>query len=740
LGSLEITPNELDSIPSLSTVIKLTRKDYVDPYPNTPQWVPPPAVNGHFWLFALSPTASMPINHIVIEYCYSTTKVPSPSASGVMTNWYVSAWPYMLIDQQPTGDTPVETASGSNYYAHLTHPDNRFNVNWFELDTFLYSYTEDSNHNGRIDRIRLQAAFGLNGDFTSDGGFAVYVEDDDSKEPYNVIGYRMVEEIATPTSTDLDSIFVLLEEKPYSDTNAALFWKVTKNNSLKDRATGYTTIGKPEPSGSSDPEQSKGVTCDTAPPRINYALTLPGHAQLFFQVSEPVDPGLTVSAITTPAGTPAPIGGTGREFIMDFGSPYGVSDLVSGAALFSVTGLEDKAVRVEDLHSPAPSRPYYFMYPEPKYPKNYNYEKDGASYQPYVSVSGTDMPSVGNEFVYPPNKSYDTLSGLSAPSVNHRVTDVLVSVPPSILKQDDYFVWPVWARYILPANPDQPVLGVEGFWGQKPTDSGLIWEFDGKKYIEERESVMQVKLNDAVSTTPVLRFAAGISDRYRARALDSFGYGHGNTGLWLPRASDASDDSTSVSDSRSRIGFTNMVPYFSPNYANNTGVLSSHNLYQYEFTPGVDGFKSGNTIEFFFHIPVSHPDTTDLPAARLDIKPGAAIPSNWYRLVKPFAFDVHDITRQRSGVTILNNVINPSGGESCYVQYRLEKGGQVTVQVFSLDGSMVSVLYRGHRDAGEYRAAWNGTNKSGRAVARGMYFIRVVGPDIDEIRKVMVVR
>jgi flagellar hook assembly protein FlgD len=88
----------------------------------------------------------------------------------------------------------------------------------------------------------------------------------------------------------------------------------------------------------------------------------------------------------------------------------------------------------------------------------------------------------------------------------------------------------------------------------------------------------------------------------------------------------------------------------------------------------------------------------------------------------------------------LNNVINPSNGESTYVQYQLTKGGQVTVQVFTMDGTMVDVLYRGYRDAGEYRAAWKGTNRSGRAVARGMYFIRVVGPDIDEIRKVMVVK
>jgi hypothetical protein len=142
-------------------------------------------------------------------------------------------------------------------------------------------------------------------------------------------------------------------------------------------------------------------------------------------------------------------------------------------------------------------------------------------------------------------------------------------------------------------------------------------------------------------------------------------------------------------------------------------------------------------LDFFFHLEGT---PADLFAASLDIERGAAIPSNWYRLVRPFGFEIHDITLQRSGVTILNTVINPDNGESVYVQYHLVKGGQVTVQVFTMDGTMVDVLYRGRREPGEYRAVWKGVNRNGRAVARGMYFIRIVGPDIDEIRKVMVVR
>jgi len=64
----------------------------------------------------------------------------------------------------------------------------------------------------------------------------------------------------------------------------------------------------------------------------------------------------------------------------------------------------------------------------------------------------------------------------------------------------------------------------------------------------------------------------------------------------------------------------------------------------------------------------------------------------------------------------------------------------VTVQVFSLDGSLVYVIHRGPQGKGTYTYTWNGRNMGNRIVARGIYFIRVVGPDMDEIRKVMVVK
>ncbi|MCL2181714.1 MAG: hypothetical protein FWB83_11385, partial [Treponema sp.] len=131
----------------------------------------------------------------------------------------------------------------------------------------------------------------------------------------------------------------------------------------------------------------------------------------------------------------------------------------------------------------------------------------------------------------------------------------------------------------------------------------------------------------------------------------------------------------------------------------------------------------------------------DLFIARLDIPHGSVIPNDWYAHVRPFGFDIQNMRTQRGGVTILNNVINSNNRENTYVRYVLSRPGRVTIQVYTLDGTLIRSIRRNEiRAAGEWTDAWDGTNNGGRPVARGMYFIRVVAPDIDEIRKVMVIR
>jgi hypothetical protein len=110
------------------------------------------------------------------------------------------------------------------------------------------------------------------------------------------------------------------------------------------------------------------------------------------------------------------------------------------------------------------------------------------------------------------------------------------------------------------------------------------------------------------------------------------------------------------------------------------------------------------------------------------------------RTIAPWMLAVGDIIRQRAGVTILNNVIYPQRGDKTVVTYETGRNGIATVQIFTLDGSLVKVLHRGRQTAGVHNFAWDGRNTNGDIVARGIYFVRIVAPDIDEYRKVIVAK
>jgi len=111
------------------------------------------------------------------------------------------------------------------------------------------------------------------------------------------------------------------------------------------------------------------------------------------------------------------------------------------------------------------------------------------------------------------------------------------------------------------------------------------------------------------------------------------------------------------------------------------------------------------------------------------------------RTLAPWLLNIGDgFIVQRSNVTILNNVIYPERGESTVLVYDIDRPGMVTVTVFGLDGSVIRSLHRGRQGTGSYRFGWDGRNNTGQIVARGIYFVRVVAPGVDEYRKVIVAK
>ncbi|MFZ4617507.1 MAG: FlgD immunoglobulin-like domain containing protein, partial [Rectinemataceae bacterium] len=105
-----------------------------------------------------------------------------------------------------------------------------------------------------------------------------------------------------------------------------------------------------------------------------------------------------------------------------------------------------------------------------------------------------------------------------------------------------------------------------------------------------------------------------------------------------------------------------------------------------------------------------------------------------------FRLGIDEVKQQRGSVTIQSNVIDPTKGERTAIQVVLPQAGTLTINIFTLDGDLVKKVFNDRQAAGSYTFFWDGRNLAGDAVARGVYFVRVVAQGIDEIRKVMVVR
>ena len=112
---------------------------------------------------------------------------------------------------------------------------------------------------------------------------------------------------------------------------------------------------------------------------------------------------------------------------------------------------------------------------------------------------------------------------------------------------------------------------------------------------------------------------------------------------------------------------------------------------------------------------------------------------------KPESFDLWSfklagMLKQRGNVTILNNVINLNELEQVSLEVDVKSKGNLTITVMTLDGNIIDYLERGVVEAGIHTYQWNGTNRRNQLVSRGLYFIRVVGPGIEETRKVMCIK
>ncbi|MFW5712868.1 MAG: FlgD immunoglobulin-like domain containing protein, partial [Spirochaetota bacterium] len=246
---------------------------------------------------------------------------------------------------------------------------------------------------------------------------------------------------------------------------------------------------------------------------------------------------------------------------------------------------------------------------------------------------------------------------------------------------------------------------------EREPDIGRITAFDGTDFLQPQEIYIESNV-------------AGTGDNARLHfntQVSSPFISSDNPGLWLP-SFDQSD-------------FSGIVPFpLTSGVDNLSDTDTAAAIAAYTIPSSNSELIDNTSFDFFFEYPVG--GTPPLYHGRCEDETA----SDWYRRVRPWSFDLHRVRAQTSRVSILQNVIDPRRDEKVDLHYILEKGGRVTIQVFNLGGDLVDVLKRGRQAPGEYAISWDGRNQAGNIVARGIYYIRVTAPDIDEYRKVLVVK
>ncbi|HVO39996.1 MAG TPA: FlgD immunoglobulin-like domain containing protein, partial [Spirochaetia bacterium] len=265
-----------------------------------------------------------------------------------------------------------------------------------------------------------------------------------------------------------------------------------------------------------------------------------------------------------------------------------------------------------------------------------------------------------------------------------------------------------------------PVLAQDQDVIRDPTRGGmgLVTVFDGTKWLPPHNTLIEARIMVPSMAANTLTLAWDVNPP-APLDLNNLWLPVGSSTLWpaaWPAAVPSGDRAHAPGDTQARGPLTA------------TGTNGP--LRDFVISKGDPAIKDGSLFQFMFLL--DDGAGNKLPVAY------AADPANPAG-VRPFEYQLHSVQEQRGGVSVTNNVINPANGQTAFVHYTLDTSGQVTITVFDLSGSIVNVLQRGSLAAGEYTTAWDGKNRGGRIVARGIYFIRVVGPGFDEIRKVLVV-
>ncbi|MFA6030007.1 MAG: hypothetical protein WC969_09150 [Elusimicrobiota bacterium] len=91
-------------------------------------------------------------------------------------------------------------------------------------------------------------------------------------------------------------------------------------------------------------------------------------------------------------------------------------------------------------------------------------------------------------------------------------------------------------------------------------------------------------------------------------------------------------------------------------------------------------------------------------------------------------------------IDILDNVFRPLKGGTAKITVKTFVPGELSVKLYTVTGGLVATLYDGPVPIGNTTMNWPGRTSIGNIVASGVYLLRVVGPKLNSVEKIVVIK
>lgn len=89
-----------------------------------------------------------------------------------------------------------------------------------------------------------------------------------------------------------------------------------------------------------------------------------------------------------------------------------------------------------------------------------------------------------------------------------------------------------------------------------------------------------------------------------------------------------------------------------------------------------------------------------------------------------------------SGFRLNQNYPNPFNPETT-IEYEINNDGQVTLEIFNINGSKIKTLIDGYLTKGVYKVKWDGINDGGKKVSSGVYLYTLTFEDQLQVKKAL---